>query len=67
MANVAEALAQEIKRCQELVEEYRKLPKGVGSFAAVMIQRDIDDAVNALASRDVVKIIMAYEAIKGDE
>jgi hypothetical protein len=65
--NLAEALAQEIKRSQELLVEYKKLPNGAGFFGAWMIQASIDNAVNALASGDVVAIAQAYAAMKDNE
>lgn len=63
--NLAEALAKEIDRNRELLEEYKKIPTGV--FGAMMIDQDIKAAVDALASGDVVKIAQAYEAIKDNE
>lgn len=63
--NLAEALAKEIDRNRELLEEYKKIPTGI--FGAMMIDQDIKAAVDALASGDVVKIAQAYEAIKDNE
>jgi len=63
--NLAEALAQEIERNRKLLDEYRKIPTGV--FGATMIDLDIKNAVEALASGDVIKILQAYEAIKDNE
>ena len=65
--NLVEALHQEIKRGNELVEIYKKLPNGAGYFGAWMIQASIDNALIALASGDVVKIAQAYEAMKDNE
>jgi hypothetical protein len=65
MANIAEALAKEIERNRELLEEYKKIPTGV--FGAMMIDLDIKNAVEALASGDVIKILEAYEAMKDNE
>ena len=65
--NISEALAKEIKRSQELLLEYRKIPNGAGFFGAWMIQASVDNAVNALASGDVIKILEAYEVIKDNE
>ena len=56
--NIADALAKEIKRNQELLEAYRDIP--TGAFGATMIKADIDFAVDALASGDVIEILKAY-------
>lgn len=63
--NVAEALVDEIDRNRKLLELYKEIP--TGAFGAMMIDRDIKNAVEALASGDVVKIVEAYEAIKNNE
>jgi hypothetical protein len=63
--NVAEALVKEIERNRELLKLYQEIPTGV--FGATMIDLDIKNAVEALASGDVVKIVEAYEAIKNNE
>lgn len=63
--NVAEALVEEIDRNRKLLELYKEIP--TGAFGAMMIDRDIKYAVEALASGDVVKIVEAYEAIKNNE
>ena len=63
--NIAEALANEIKRNFELLEEYKKIP--TGTFGATMISQDIDNAVDALASGDVIEMLKAYEVMKGNK
>jgi hypothetical protein len=63
--NLAEALAKEIERNRELLEEYKKIP--TGAFGAMMINRDINNAIEALASGDVIQILLAYESIKNNE
>jgi hypothetical protein len=65
MTNIAEALEQEIQRNRELLKLYEEIP--TGKFGAMMIDLDIKNAVAALASGDVVKIIEAYEAMKDNE
>lgn len=62
--SLGEALPAEIKRCQELVQVYRELPNGAGAFGAMMIQRDIDAAVRALASGDIIAMISAHRALQ---
>lgn len=65
MKNLAEALAEEIQRNRELLEEYKRIPTGV--FGATMIDLDIKNAVDALASGDVVEMAQAYEAMKDNQ
>ena len=65
MMNLAEALAKEIERNRELLKLYQGIP--TGAFGAAMINHDIKVAVEALASGDIVKIVQAYDAMKGNE
>ena len=64
--SLADALPSEIKRCQELVIQYKEVGQA-GAFGALMIQRDIDRAVKALASGDVLGMLAAYAALKESE
>lgn len=66
-ANVGDALVHEIQRNRELLELYNQLPGGAGQFGAMMINADINEAVEALASGDVVRILRAYTRIKDNE
>lgn len=63
--NLAEALAKEIQRNRDLLELYKEIPTGV--FGAIMIDLDIKNAVDALASGDVIEMAQAYEAMKNNE
>jgi len=63
--NIAEALAKEIQRNRELLELYKAIPAGV--FGATMIDLDIKNAIDALASGDVIEMLEAYEAMKDNE
>lgn len=65
MNNLPEELAKEIQRNRELLEEYKKIPMGV--FGAIMIEKDIENAINALAGGDVVEMLVAYQNIKDNE
>lgn len=60
--SLAEALPKAIKRSQELLEAYVDIGP-MGSFGAGFIRRDIDEAVKALASGDVVRMIGAFKAL----
>ena len=64
MASLAEALPKEIERCQELLVAYREIgPAGI--FGATMLKKDLSEAVDALASGDVVRMMQAHETLKG--
>lgn len=65
--NLADGLAAEIERCRELLEEYRGLPDNAGAFAAAIINASVTEAVNAQASGDVVRMMIAYERLTGHE
>ena len=65
--NLPEILAKEIERNRELLEVYKKLPSGAGTFGSAVINIAINNAVNALASGDIVEMIKAYESIKNTE
>lgn len=64
MSSLAEELPKEIERCHELLEAYKEI--GVsGQFAAAMIKNDIKEGIDSLASGDVIRMIKAYETLKG--
>lgn len=67
MKTVADEILIELKRNRDLLKVYHELPDGVGAFGAQMISSDIDFAEKALAENDVVKILQAYEKLKGNE
>ena len=67
MANLVAALASEIKRNQELVDQYKELPNGAGMFGATMIQQDIARAIAAMESGDIESMLTAYNAMKDNE
>ncbi len=66
MANLIEALKQEIQRNIELKKEYEAIGSS-GSFGATMIQRDIDAANKAIAEGNVVEELRIYETLKNNE
>lgn len=63
MSNLAEALSQELKRNQELLEIYISLGP-VGVFGAAFIRQDIADTQKSMASSDIVKMLQAYQKLK---
>lgn len=67
MSSVGEEILVELKRNRELLKVYQDLPDGAGAFGATMIEMDIDTAERALAENDVMKILTAYEKLKGNE
>ena len=67
MSTVGEEILVELKRNRELLKVYQDLPDGVGTFGATMINADIDFAEKALAEDDVIKVLQAYEKLKGNE
>lgn len=62
--SLAEAMPLEQARVRELLVEYKALGP-VGGFGAMMIERDLKEADAAVMSGDVVRMIRAYEALKG--
>lgn len=65
--NLVEGLEKEIQRNRELLDIYRSLPANAGAFGALMIDRDIQNAVKALGSGDIVEMLKAYNAMKDNE
>ena len=63
MENLAEAFPDEIERCRELLDAYKEIGPA-GTFGVIMIKKDIDEAIKALASGDVVRMIRAYKTLK---
>ncbi len=63
MDNLADALSNQIERCHELLEAYKEI--GIaGNFAAMMIKEDVSEAIKALASGDIVKMINAHNTLE---
>jgi energy-converting hydrogenase Eha subunit B len=67
MNSVGEEILVELKRNRELLDIYKELPDNAGFFGAAMIKQDIEEAERALAEGDVVKILQAYQKLKGNE
>lgn len=66
MTTVGDDIQVQIKRNQELVQQYIAIGP-TGKFGVMMIQRDIDAAVKALAEGDCVAIVRTYEALKNNK
>ena len=65
MANLIEELRSEIKRSEELLEEYKSIP--VGAFGAMMIRRTLDRANDALNSLDTPAMVKSLEELRGNQ
>lgn len=68
MISLAEALPEQIKRITAKKERWQKMmvdnDMGPGmQFSINIMQAEIDAAVEALASGDVVKTMIAYQAL----
>ncbi len=62
--NLAESLPQEIARVRdEIIPVYERFPGA--QFAVWMMEKDLVEAENALASQDVIAMLRAYDALKG--
>lgn len=61
--NLVRGIAVELKRNRELLEAYKEIGPP-GTFAYTMVKQDIDEALAALDSGDVVAMIRAYQTLK---
>jgi hypothetical protein len=59
------ALPKEQSRVRGLMGVYRGLPGNVGWFGASMMEQALQRADQAVASGDVVAMLVAYEELKG--
>lgn len=66
MTTVGDDIQVQIKRNQKLVQQYIAIGPEA-KFGVMMIQRDIDAAVKALAEGDIVAILRAYEALRNNK
>jgi hypothetical protein len=66
MDSLGDALPKEQARVRELIRQYRD-PKlgGCGELAARMMEASLQIADKAVMSGDVVRMIQAYEDLKG--
>lgn len=62
MENLMEATLKELNRNRELLEEYKKIP--TGAFGAMMIKQQIERTEKAIASSDVVELLVCYQQLK---
>lgn len=67
MTSLAEALPAAIKNVREVQSQFKELrgmPNVIVEPQISVMEFEINEAVGALASGDVVRMIRAYEAIK---
>lgn len=68
MASLAEALPAEINRVRAIQDEYkamRGLPNVMVEPAISMMEHDIQRAITASISGDVIEMLRAHEELKG--
>lgn len=62
--SLAEALPREQARVREILGHYKEIGPA-GMFGAAFIEADLREADRAVMSGDVVRMISAYEKLKG--
>ena len=62
--NMLEALQQEIKRNEELLEEYKKVP--AGRLAGILIDQELKQAKKSVTDGDTVQMIKSLETLRGN-
>lgn len=62
--NLFEGIQAECNRVRELIPEYEAIG-AAGTFGKMMLQADIKEGEESLASGDVVRMLRAYESLKG--
>lgn len=60
---LGDQLTIEIKRCRELVEQYRVIGPA-GDLGRLWIEQDIKNAEEATRSGDVIAMMRAYQMLK---
>lgn len=61
--NLIEGIQQECNRCRELLPHYEAIG-AAGLFGKTMIQSDIKEGEDSIASGDVGRMIKAFAALK---
>lgn len=62
--NLADALVWQIKRVSEIRDEYLAIPGGAGMLAAELMRFDINNAIKAQSSGNILAMMPAYEKLK---
>ena len=61
-----EGLLLEMKRASDLITVHNKLPNGRDSIAS-LLEKDIQDAEKAIASGDVIQMLICFKSLKFSE
>ncbi len=64
--SLGDALPKELARVREVLAVYKSLGPA-GTYGAIMIERDLQAADQAMISGDVVAMLRCYESLKGIE
>ncbi len=64
MFTVGEDMPNQQARARELLKQYREIGPA-GAFGAMMIEQSLRMADEAVISGDIVRILAAYEDLKG--
>ncbi len=64
MTTLGDDMPVQQARVRELIALYKSLPQGSGAFGALMMERDLQEADQAVMSGDVVRMLRAYNALK---
>ncbi len=64
--SVASDMPNQQARCRELLKVYHEIGPH-GRFAAAMLEASLREADQALASGDIVRILQAYQRLRGHE
>ena len=62
--NLIEGLQEEMDRVQEMVTEYRSVPRGAGILAAKFMEVDIAKAKTAISTEDTIQMITSLKILK---
>ena len=65
MSSIGTELPKEQERVRKLRDLYLELEGGAGKIGAVLMELSLKKAEQAVASGDVIKILQAYEDLKG--
>jgi hypothetical protein len=66
LITLAEALPLEMARVREVLGHYKEIGPA-GMFGAAFIEQDLRKADQAVMSGDIVRMLQAYETLKGIE
>ena len=62
--NLMDGLLSQMDRCRELLTEYEAIGSS-GQFGAMFIRQSLDEAKKSISENDVIKMLQAYEKLKG--